>query len=49
MKKTLKEVRNSFLKEAVATVSDLQYIRAKTHHNNHFQARIYVAEKIIIV
>ena len=29
MKKTLKEVRNSFLKEAVASESDLQYIRAK--------------------
>ncbi len=47
MKKTLKEVRNSFLKEAVASESDLQYIRAKTHHNNHFEARIYVASKIL--
>ena len=47
MKKTLKEVRNSFLKEAVASVSDLQYIRAKTASNNHFEARRYIADQIL--
>ncbi len=46
MTKTLKEVRED-LQESVATQSDLQYLRAKTHNNSHFEARRYVAKKIL--
>jgi len=44
--KTLREVREE-LKEAVASETDLQYIKAKTHYNDHFEARRYIADKII--
>ena len=47
MSKTLKEMRIHLLQEQEASKTELQYIRAKTHHNNHFEARIYVASKIL--
>lgn len=46
MSKTLKEFRQN-LQEAEASKSDLQYIKAKTHTNNHFEARRYIADKIL--
>jgi len=46
MSKTLKEFRQH-LQEAVASKTDLQYIRAKTANNNHFEARRYIADKIL--
>ena len=46
MSKTLKEFKQD-LQEAEASKSDLQYIRAKTASNNHFEARRYIADKII--
>ena len=46
MSKTLKEFRID-LQEAEASKSDLQYIRAKTASNNHFEARRYIADKIL--
>ena len=46
MTKTLKEFRND-LQEAVATKQDIQYIEAKTATNNHFEARRYIADKIL--
>ena len=47
MSKTLKEMRLHLLQEAEASKSDLQYIRAKTAHNNHFEARRYIADRIL--
>ena len=46
MSKTLKEFRQN-LEEAMATKTDLQYIRAKTARNDHFEARRYIADKIL--
>ena len=46
MSKTLKEFRQH-LQEAEASKTDLQYIRAKTANNNHFEARRYIADKIL--
>ena len=46
MSKTLKEMRLD-LQEAEASKTDLQYIRAKTANNNHFEARRYIADKIL--
>src|SRR5210317_76637 len=46
MTKTLKEFRKD-LQEAVATKQDIQYIEAKTATNNHFEARRYIADKIL--
>ena len=46
MSKTLKEFRQH-LQEAVASKTDLQYIRAKTANNKHFEARRYIADKIL--
>ena len=46
MSKTLKEFRQN-LEEAMATKTDLQYIRAKTASNNHFEARRYIADRIL--
>ena len=46
MTKTLREFRND-LQEAMASKTDLQYIRAKTAGNNHFEARRYIADKIL--
>jgi len=44
--KTFKEVKSN-LKEAVASKTNLQYIRAKTAGNNHFEARRYIADQIL--
>ena len=46
MSKTLKEFRQN-LEEAMATKTDLQYIRAKTARNDHFEARRYIADRIL--
>ena len=46
MTKTLKEMRLD-LQEQEASKSDLQYIKAKTAYNNHFEARRYIADKIL--
>lgn len=46
MTKTLKEMRLD-LQEAEASKTDLQYVRAKTANNNHFEARRYIADKIL--
>jgi hypothetical protein len=46
MTKTLKEFKRD-LQEAVATKQDIQYIEAKTATNNHFEARRYIADKIL--
>ena len=46
MTKTLKEMRLD-LQEAEASKTDLQYIRAKTANNKHFEARRYIADKIL--
>ena len=46
MSKTLKEFRQN-LQEAEASKSDLQYIRAKTANNSHFEARRYIADRIL--
>ena len=45
MKKTLKEVRQGLEEASVASLSDLQFIRAKPHSNSHFETRKYIAEK----
>ena len=47
MSKTLKEMRVHLLQEAEASKTELQYIRAKTASNNHFEARRYVADQIL--
>ena len=46
MTKTLKEMRLD-LQESEASKTDLQYVRAKTANNNHFEARRYIADKIL--
>ena len=46
MSKTLKEFKKD-LQEAVATKQDIQYIEAKTATNNHFEARRYIADRIL--
>ena len=46
MTKTLKEFKRD-LQEAVASKQDIQYIEAKTATNNHFEARRYIADKIL--
>ena len=46
MSKTLKEFRID-LQEAEASKNDLQYIRAKTAINDHFEARRYIADRIL--
>ena len=46
MSKTLKEFKQNIL-EANASQTELQYIRAKTAGNNHFEARRYIADKIL--
>src|SRR6056300_205154 len=46
MTKTLKEMRMD-LQEAEANKTDLQYIRAKTARNDHFETRRYIADKIL--
>ena len=46
MSKTLKEFRQD-LQEAEASKTDLQYIRAKTANNSHFEARRYIADRIL--
>ena len=46
MSKTLREFRHD-LQEAMASKTDLQYIRAKTASNNHFEARRYIADRIL--
>jgi|TARA_R110002074_G_scaffold144375_1_gene291976 hypothetical protein len=33
--------------EAKASETHLQYLRAKTHRNDHFEARRYIADKIL--
>ena len=47
MSKTLKEMRVHLLQEQEASKTELQYIRAKTASNNHFEARRYVADQIL--
>ena len=47
MSKTLKEMRVHLLQEAEASKTELQYIRAKTANNNHFEARRYIADRIL--
>ena len=46
MTKTLKEMRMD-LQEAEANKTDLQYIRAKTARNDHFETRRYIAAEIL--
>jgi len=46
MTKTLKEMRLD-LQEAEAGKTELQYIRAKTANNDHFESRRYIADKIL--
>ena len=46
MTKTLKEMR-LYLQEAEASKTDLQYIRAKTARNDHFETRRYIAAEIL--
>jgi len=46
MTKTLKEMRLD-LQEAEASKTDLQFIRAKTAKNDHFEARRYIADRIL--
>ena len=46
MSKTLREFRHD-LQEAMASKSDLQYIRANTANNSHFEARRYIADRIL--
>ena len=47
MSRTLKEVRENLLEATEATKTNLQYIRAKTASNNHFEARRYIADRIL--
>jgi hypothetical protein len=46
MTKTLKEFKEN-LKEATASQTNLQYIRAKTSGNDHFETRRYIAAEIL--
>jgi hypothetical protein len=45
-KKTLKEFKSQLF-EAEASKTDLQYIKAKTAYNDHFESRRYIADKIL--
>jgi len=45
-KKTLKEFRK-LLGEATATKTNLQFLRAKTARNDHFETRRYIAAEIL--
>jgi len=45
-KKTLKEFR-THLHEATASKTNLQYLRAKTARNDHFETRRYIASEIL--
>ena len=47
MSRTLKEVRENLLEAAEATKTNLQYIRAKTAKNDHFETRRYIAAEIL--
>ena len=47
MSRTLKEVRENLLEATEASKTNLQYIRAKTASNNHFEARRYIAAEIL--
>ena len=47
MSRTLKEVRENLLEATIASKTNLQYIRAKTASNNHFEARRYIAKEIL--
>mgnify|MGYP001215094474 CR=1 FL=1 len=44
--KTYKEVKSN-LKEATASKTQLQYVRAKTARNDHFEARRYIADRLL--
>ena len=46
MTKTLKEFKQE-INEAVASKQDIQYIEAKTDANQHFEARRYIADRIL--
>jgi len=46
MTKTLKEFKRD-LQEATASKTDIQYVEAKTAKNDHFEARRYIADKIL--
>ena len=43
----IKEVRENLLEAAEATKTNLQYIRAKTAKNDHFETRRYIAAEIL--
>jgi len=45
-KKSLKEFR-THLHEASASKTNLQYLRAKTARNDHFETRRYIASEIL--
>jgi hypothetical protein len=47
MSRTLKEVRENLLEAAEASKTNLQYIRAKTAKNDHFESRRYIAAVIL--
>ena len=48
MKRNLKEFKVSQnLAEATASKTDLQFIRAKTARNDHFETRRYIADKLL--
>jgi hypothetical protein len=47
MTKTLKEVRQDLQEAVEASKTDLQYIRAKTARNDHFETRRYIAAEIL--
>ena len=47
MSRTLKEVRENLLEAAEASKTNLQYIRAKTAKNDHFESRRYIAAEIL--
>ena len=47
MKRTLKEVRENLLEATEASKTNLQYIRAKTAKNDHFESRRYIAAEIL--
>ena len=42
-----KVVRENLLEATEASKTNLQYIRAKTASNNHFEARRYIAKEIL--
>jgi len=44
--KTLREIKQE-LTESVASKSDIQFVRAKTATNDHFEARRYIADRIL--